>query len=128
MAMPKSEKLAREDEANEVAFYNRYEEPVKTSKIDPSKLTPIQCLNEFVAILPYHQTSSTIHLPGEGLKSDEGLVIGVGDQVTNVNVGDAVKYSIKHVVHTMNMSSGPYKDLKILLLSVRSLYCKIEKK
>ena len=128
MAMPKSEKLAQEEQQNQVAFYNRYDEAVKPSKIDPTKLAPIQCLNEFVALLPYFQTSSTIHLPGEGLKSDEGLVVGVGDQVHNVQVGDVVKYSTKHIAHVMAVENGPYKDLKIVLLSVKSLYCKIEKK
>jgi hypothetical protein len=128
MAMPKSEKLVQEEQQNQVAFYNRYDEVVKPAKIDPAKLAPIQCLNEFVALLPYYQTSSTIHLPGEGLKSDEGLVIGVGDQVHNVQVGDVVKYSTKHIAHTMSVENGAYKDLKIILLSVKSLYCKIEKK
>ena len=128
MAMPKSEKLVKEEAASEVAFYNLHEEPVKTAKIDPTKLPAVRCLNEFVALLPYYQTSSTIHLPGEGLKSDEGLVVGVGDQVTNVEVGDAVKYSVKHVAHSMTFDSGAYKDLKVLLLSVKSLYCKVDRK
>jgi len=126
--MPKSAKLVEEIEAGQAAFYNRFDEVVKPKKIDASKMEPIQCLNEFVALLPYYQTSSTIHLPGEGLKSDEGLIIGVGDQVTNVQVGDVVKYSTKHIAHTMSVDNGPYKDLKIVLLSVKSLYCKIEKK
>lgn len=128
MAMPKSDKLAQEEQQNRASFYNRYDEAVKPAVIDPSKLAPIQCLNEFVALLPYYHTSSTIHLPGEGLKSDEGLVVGVGDQVHNVQIGDAVKYSTKHIVHAMSVDNGAYKDLKIILLNVKSLYCKIEKK
>jgi hypothetical protein len=128
MAMPKSEKLQKEEAASEAAFYNRYEEAVKTTKIDPKNLAPVQCLNEFVAILPYFHTSSTIHLPGEGLKSDEGLVVGVGELVTNVKVGDAVKYSVKHITAPLVFDSGSYKDLKIVLVNHRSLYCKIEAK
>jgi hypothetical protein len=127
MAIPKSEKLQKEEQACELSFFNRHDEVVKSASIDPSKLPPIECLGEFVAMIPYYQTSSTIHLPGEGIKSDEALIVGVGDLVNNVKVGDTVKYSTKHATPIV-MNDGPYKDLKVLLLNFRSLYCKIARK
>jgi hypothetical protein len=124
MAMPKSAKLQKEDANAQMAFYNRSEEPIQREALDLDKLPPIKCFNEFVAILPIYHTS-TVLIPGQGLKSDEGHIVGVGEKVTSVNVGDVVKYSVKHAT-PLEFNSGPYKDLKVVIITVQSIYCKVD--
>ncbi len=132
-AIPKSASLIASDKAQR-SFLDLGPQAsghVRVSRAGVQQILPVHCLNEFVAILPF-TIKTEIAMPN-GQYETEGIVIGVGPGVADngtrcpsqLQLGDVVAYSQKHVALEMNPDNGFYKNHKILILSEKSLMCKL---
>lgn len=138
MAIPKSEKLSKEDSQQEptemkvpAALAEAAEE-----QAGPLKIREIDCMNDFIAILQA-TTHSSIMVPEESKYKNEGVVVGVGPGLTDgaggrltplVSIGDAVMFGGKNIVANIESDSPPYAGHRVVIVSERNLICKLPKK
>ena len=94
----------------------------------------IECLNEFVAIMQFEmEMKSGIELPDSKKFINEGIVVGVGPGVSDsgtrcpsqLKIGDVVMFSDRNIVTTIASEQHPYAGKKLILISERSLMCKL---
>jgi co-chaperonin GroES (HSP10) len=131
MATPKSAKLLREEATENLTkklIYNKHDE----ESSGPIKIKPIDCLNEFVAVLMF-RIKSDIELPEMQKYKNEGIVIGVGPGMADSNgqrvksqlqIGDVVIFMERNIVMEINAESEPYKGQRVIILSERNIICK----
>jgi co-chaperonin GroES (HSP10) len=97
------------------------------------KIKPVECLNDFVAIL-VTTLKSTIQLTEAAKYKNEGMVIGVGPGVSDGNggrvpsqlsLGDIVLFKDNNVAMQLDPEEGFYKGKKVVILSEKSLILKL---
>lgn len=132
MAIPKSAKLLKEEAAEPKArklIYDIQEEDT----VGPVRIKPVDCLNDFVAVLLF-RIKSDIELPEMQRYKNEGVVVGIGPGVPDNNgsriksqlkIGDVVVFMERNIVMEINSSNDPYKGQRIIILSERNLICKL---
>jgi co-chaperonin GroES (HSP10) len=132
--IPKSNKLQFEENAERapVPVMQNVLEPVNepTGKI---KVSEVACCNDFVAIMQFKYETS-LALDASQAYKNEGLVVGVGPGVSDgsggrlkptVAIGDVVMFGAKNVVANIEPASGNYRDKKIVIVSEKSIICKL---
>lgn len=102
----------------------------------PIKIKKIECLNEFVAIL-VTTVESTIQLTESSKFKNEGVVVGVGPGLpdgsggrtpSQLAIGDVVLFKDNNVAMQLDPDNGFYKNKRIVIISERSLICKLPKR
>lgn len=136
MASPKSAKLLREESAaptKSQPFSSLI--GVEDFQSGPIKIRPIPCLGEFVAILLF-RVQSDIQLPGNQQFRNEGIVVGIGPGLpdgaggrvpTQLKLGDVVLFQDRSIVLDIDSDKPPYKGQRVIIISERSLICKLPK-
>lgn len=137
MAAPKSATLL----AQEKSQMRQVQVPAATPVIDAAvfedgkaiQIKPIQCCNEFVAIMPFRFKSSLALLEISTYKN-EGIVVGIGPGAPGLDgkrcpsqlvVGDVVIFSNQQMaMKPMVPKSGVYADKQIIVISERAVICK----
>lgn len=135
MATPKSAKLAREE-----ALSNAAEKQVPFGSLitdvnsdGPVKIREIPCLNDFVAILLF-RVKSDIKLLENQQYRNEGIVVGIGPGLpdnaggrvkSQLEIGDVVLFQERNIVLDINSDKPPYKGQRVVIISERSLICKL---
>jgi len=138
MTIPKSEKLAKEDDQQEPAEVKVPASIVEATEepIGPLQIRKIECMNDFVAILQA-TSHSAIMVPEESKYKNEGVVVGVGPGTSDgaggrltplVEVGDAVMFGGKNIVANIESDSPPYAGHRVVIVSERNIICKLPKK
>lgn len=135
MAIAKSAKLIKELEAQAAQPAPLFV-PNDESTADASgviKIKPVDCLNEFIAILLF-RIQSDIALPDQQLYKNEGVVVGIGPGLPDGNggrvksqlaLGDVVVFSDRNIVMDINPNKPPYRGQRIVIISEKSLICKL---
>jgi len=132
MAIPKSEKLLKEENKDKV----EHEPPILHDIITaggPLKIKPIKCLNEYVAILK-QRVKTNIAMPNDAdMFEQEGIVVGIGPGLpdgcggrvqTQLKLGDVVLLPMKTPIAGEFMPAhGTYADQKIVIVQERSILC-----
>lgn len=121
--LPTTKKLAREIEQSQHKEEGDY--PIPLAKTGELHLTisPLQCFNEWVAVIPTPKPTS-IHMPESAANDDlVCVVVGVNDQCP-VKVGDTVLIGARSIVATIKPESGVYKDMQINILSQKNILMK----
>lgn len=99
----------------------------------PIKIKKIECLNEFVAVL-VTTVESSIQLTENSRFKNEGMVVGVGPGLPDGNggrtasqlaLGDTVLFKDNNVALQLDPDSGFYKGKRIIIISEKSLICKL---
>lgn len=102
----------------------------------PIKVKKLECLNEFVAIL-VTTVESTIQLTESSKFKNEGIVVGVGPGLpdgsggrtpSQLAIGDVVLFKDNNVAMQLDPDSGFYRNKRIVIISERSLICKLPKR
>lgn len=97
------------------------------------KIKPVDCLNEFVAVLPF-KIETDIVVPNVQYKN-EGVVIGIGPGLpdnaggrtkSQLQLGDVVVFQDRNVVLKMDDGGGYYKNNVVLIISEKSLICRLD--
>lgn len=139
MAIPKSKALISSESTG------RGEQTTTTvaklvSAVDKSvvKIRPVECLNDFVAILQSELETFLAIAGGSQEKfKNEGVVVGVGPGIADgaggrlrpsVVVGDYVMFGDKNVVAKIEPDTGPYAGKKVVIVSERNILCKLPNK
>ncbi len=127
MAIPKSEKLLSE-EASGVdtrlmipAGYDVEKPTIHDSQ--RRKIKTLYPLNRYVAIW-LEPLNSTILLTDEQKYKDEGVVVGLGNNVTSVSVGDLVLFT-KRPIQMLQPTDGFYANETIMIIHEDSLVLKV---
>lgn len=132
MAIPKSAKLLKEEAAESKSRKLIYDIPEEDT-CGPIKIKPVDCLNDFVAVLLF-RIKSDIELPEMQKYKNEGVVVGIGPGLPDNNggripsqlkIGDVVVFMERNVVMEINTANDPYKGQRIIILSERNLICKL---
>jgi len=138
MNIPKSKKLAAEEERQEEELQEEQEEESIEDQPGPTQVIQIRkvdCLNDFVAILQFEH-GTNIELTEEAKFKNEGLVVGIGPGMSNgaggrlesqVNIGDVVMFG-KGVIANIDSKSPPYAGKRVVIVSERNLICKLPTK
>lgn len=102
------------------------------------KIRPVECLNDFVAILQSELETFLAIAGGSQEKfKNEGVVVGVGPGIADgaggrlkpsVIVGDYVMFGDKNVVAKIEPDTGPYAGKKVVIVSERNILCKLPNK
>jgi co-chaperonin GroES (HSP10) len=135
--IPKSVKLTK-DEAKMHSVKQAVKPALATTKQKDATfkhiIRKIDCLNEFVAIMQFEmEMKSGIELPDSKKFINEGIVVGVGPGVSDsgargpsqLKIGDVVMFSDRNIVTTIASEQHPYAEKKLILISERSLMCKL---
>jgi co-chaperonin GroES (HSP10) len=141
MATPRSEKRLKELKAQSGdgqldAFRETTGFIAPDAMLDTTfKIKPIECCNEFVAVLQVIKPqSSSVIMPEDSETNLEGVVIGVGPGIPNGNggrcpsqfkIGDSALFIRKNIALEMEPRSGFYSGKKILIISERSFIVKL---
>ncbi len=128
MAIPKAKSAVEvaDHEVEKKALLTSFKEAKRESKVD---IKPIECLNEFIAIMPI-VIESGIVLPETAI-TNEGIVVGVGPGLpsgggrvaSQLKIGDVVLYNSKNTLTRLEPSEGVYKGKSIFITQERSVYC-----
>jgi co-chaperonin GroES (HSP10) len=133
MATPKSAKLIREEGSQRDSTPSALITSTKPDLDGSIKIREIPCLNDFVAILLF-RVKSDIQLPDAQQYRNEGIVVGVGPGLpdgnggrvsTQLKIGDVVLFQDRHIVIDVNSDKPPYRGQRIIIISERSLICKL---
>jgi co-chaperonin GroES (HSP10) len=133
MAIPKSEKLAREDaeQPSQPAFLTQE----TATPTGPVQIREVKCCNDFIAILQF-QHDTTIAMPDESRYKNEGIVVGVGPGVGDgaggrlkpqLDIGEVVMFGPRNIAATIESDSPPYAGYKVIMTSERNILCKLPK-
>ena len=134
MAIPKSEKLRKEEDAtNEVKKDPLVLDDDSNIISGPLKIKPIRCLNEFVAILK-QRVKTNIAMPNDAdMFEQEGIVVGIGPGLpdgcggrvqTQLKLGDVVLLPTKTPIAGEFMPAhGAYAGQKVVIVQERSILC-----
>lgn len=136
MATPKSAKLLREESVESKngslsAILDNI--PRQSGNDEIIKIREIPCLNDFVAIL-MKRVESGIDLPENQQYRNEGVVVGIGPGVpdgtghrtpSQLKLGDVVLFMERSIVTGFNSAEPPYKGQRVVVISERSLICKL---
>lgn len=107
---------------------------IKERSTETIKIRPIECCNDWIAVLQFH-IDTELALPSEGGTKTEGIVIGVGPGMPTANglrcpsqlkIGDVVTFADKAVVRAIASDSPPYKDQLVVILNERNVFCKLQ--
>lgn len=132
MAVPKTKNLLEKEAACVAQSDPSFDVAKKFG--DVVSIRPVDCQNDFVAILQA-QIETTIALSNDDHSyKNEGLVVGVGPGVADgaggrllptVLVGDYVMFGAKNVLQTLAPDGGPYKGRKVIIVSEKNILCKL---
>jgi hypothetical protein len=94
------------------------------------KIKTLDCLNDFVAVLRFQETS-TIELPENQRLKNEGIVIGVGPGLIDgtkarLILGDVVAFLPRNIVTEIKATQYPYENQTITILSERNIIMKLD--
>ena len=133
MTVPKTKKLCEEEAAG--AIIERVPSFDVAEKLDGVvKIRPVDCQNDFVAVLQAQIETSIALANDDHSFKNEGLVIGAGPGITDgaggrlaltVSVGDYVMFGTRNVLQTLTPSDGPYKDRKVVIVSEKNILCRL---
>jgi co-chaperonin GroES (HSP10) len=134
MAIPKSAKLLEDEAAQaEASTPPLAGLPKEFSEDGPVTIKPVECLNDWVAVMQF-RVHTTIEMPeGEGYKN-EGIVIGVGKGLPDgsggrltpqLSLGDVVMFQDRAIAAKIQSDSAPYSGKIILMLSEKNVLCKL---
>ena len=134
--IPKSDKLVKEESVKHACKREVCEHKKKdlTATSDMHIIKQVSMLNEFVAIKMF-EVKSDLALPDERRFKNEGIIVGVGTGLpdgsggrcpSQLNIGDVVLFPEKNVLTYLNVSSYPYENAKIAIMSERNLLCKLD--
>jgi co-chaperonin GroES (HSP10) len=130
-----SENAGREEQTRAAAVKSAA--PPAASDKPILQIRPVECTNDFVAVLQSELETFLALSDSEERYRNEGLVVGVGPGVADgaggrlkpcVNVGDYVMFGAKNIVATIHANSGSYADKKVVILSERNILCKLPNK
>ncbi len=133
MAIPKSAKLVREEGNQRDSIPSVLITDTKPDLGGLIKIREIQCLNDFIAILLF-RVKSDIQLPDAQQYRNEGIVVGIGPGLpdgnggrvlTQLKIGDVVLFQDRNVVIDINSDKPPYRGQRVVIISERSLICKL---
>jgi co-chaperonin GroES (HSP10) len=138
MIMAQSDKLKQEiaEDAKKKSIILPNLDSDSAEESGPIKIKKIECLNEFVAIL-VTTIESTIQLTENSKFKNEGIVVGVGPGLpdgsggrtaSQLNIGDVVLFKDNNVAMQLDPDNGFYKNKRIVIISERSLICKLPKR
>ena len=140
MAIPKSEKLSKEDE-QQLEETTEIKAPFALMTADeeqtgPIQIREVQCLNDFVAILQF-TTKTNLAIPDASKYKNEGIIVGVGPGtgdgaggrlVPLVSVGEVVMFGAKNIIADIESDSPPYAGHRVVIVSERNIICKLPRK
>ncbi len=136
MAIPKSKKLeAQLQEAT--PSIPTFAAPKETSPTGPVKIRPVQCCNDFVAIMQSQIETSIAMADSDSTYKNEGIVVGVGPGLPVgdgtrckplIEIGDLVMFGARNIAAVVESASPPYDGKKIVIVSERNILCKLQKK
>jgi len=133
--IPKTQKLIKEEAANSGS--NDLSETWSLKKKDKAafdggviKIKELDCLNDFVAVLRFQETS-TIELPENQRLKNEGIVIGVGPGLVEgakakLFLGDIVAFLPRNIVTEIKATQYPYENQTITILSERNIIMRLD--
>ena len=137
MALPQSEKLARE-KAEGINPAAGLAAPVAVEPIDPTapvRIREVPCLNDNVAILRSHTEVQGGIVLAEGMQhKNEGVVLGVGPGIpdgaggrlpSQVKIGDVVSFLERNIILATSPQAGFYAGRQVVIISERSLLTKL---
>lgn len=85
----------------------------------------IQCTGDYVAIAPLHRSEVTeggIVVPGQaGVNPDDGLIVGLGDNVGKLSLGQHVKFIPRHKAADLTGAFPFYGNAEISVYKVASV-------
>ena len=137
--MAQSNKLKEElknDSTKRSVILPHISSDVVAAEEGPVKIKKLECLNEFVAIL-VTAVESSIQLTESSKFKNEGMVVGVGPGLpdgsggrtpSQLSIGDTVLFKDNNVAMQLDPDNGFYKGKRIVILSERSLICKLPKR
>lgn len=134
MSIPQSKKLqeeiANEESVEKASLISTESKPAMGRHI---KIKPVECYNDYVAILQT-EIETSLELAGTDSQfKNEGIVIGRGAGMGDNNggrlelsaqLGDYVMFG-NSIVATLQPSEGHYKGRKVVIISERHLICKL---
>lgn len=133
--MRQSEKLKKESQGavqENLGPFALMEKPEEDT--GPILIRPVSTLNDWVAIMMFRFDSGSIEMPEDQQYDNEGIVVGVGEGISDnaggrlkpcVELGDVVMFKHNNIVMTINSNSPPYKGKRVVLISERNLLCKL---
>jgi co-chaperonin GroES (HSP10) len=135
MSILKSKKLqAEEEELKTQQISPMFVMDVQPDLPEEVLVRPVDCQNDFVAILQ-KKIETTIQLTdNDGQFKNEGLVVGVGPGVSDgaggrlsltISVGDYVMFGERNIVATLQPADGTYAGRKVVIVSERNIICKL---
>lgn len=136
MAIPKSKVLQEMEESKEAQANAPMLSNVVEKRNDRLvKIRPVNCLNDFVAVLQFQIETSLALSNSENAFKNEGIVVGVGPGVSDgnggrlkpcVDIGDTILFGGRNVIAEIESASEPYKNQKIIIISERNILCKTQ--
>jgi len=132
---PKSSKLLQEELRYESLGNNETLQNLapQTQDDGPVRIREIPCLNDFVALLLF-RIQTNIVMPDKKQYRNEGMVVGVGPGLADgsgnrvksqLNIGDVVLFKDQNIVLELESDKPPYNGHKVVIISERSLICKL---
>ena len=125
--IPKTEKLLVEENtvSSSIEGPSAYMEPKPEIHSNAFRdIKPLRPLNDYVAV--WLEANNTTIVLSEGDKyKNEGVVVGVGPNVTQISVGDVVLFPDRANMHIINTDGGFYKGERIILMSERNFLMKL---
>lgn len=123
--IPKSDKLASESSAATISGPSAYTDAAMPAVHgDERAIKQLYPLNDMVAVWQEAEASSIIMTDRDKYKN-EGVVVGVGPVVKQVDIGDVVLFPARSNMHIINTDGGFYKDERIILMSERNFLMKL---
>lgn len=132
MAVPKNQGLVEKEKAKPQSASIPY--AISQSLGDAIEIRPVDCQNDFIAILQQQMQTSIMLADDTQSYKNEGLVIGVGPGVSdgaggrlkpNIEVGDYVMFGSRNIVQEIVSNNGPYAMKKVVIVSERNIICKL---
>jgi hypothetical protein len=127
MAIPKSDKLAAES----IVLSSSMDGPTAYMSAtipvvhgDHREIKQLYPLGEMIAIWQ-EANGTSIMLSDRDKYKNEGVVVGVGPNSTQVALGDVVLFPDKASPHIIDSDSGFYQNERIILISERNLLMKL---
>lgn len=133
--LPKSPKLQKELELESKQQSQRGMTQFYKDDVLPEKLLikKVECINDFCALL-LRRVETTLALSEDQKFKNEGVVVGFGPGLADgaggrlksqLNLGDVVVFHDRNIVMDIRPDDGVYKDHRIVIISEKSLICKL---
>lgn len=137
MSIPKTKKLQAEEAARESSVSPTLATAMTSAaNTGPIKIREVKCCNDFIAIMQFQVETNIALVNTEDAFKNEGIVVGVGPGVADgaggrlkpcVEVGETVMFGARNIAAVIESSTEPYKGKKIVIVSEKSIMCKLHR-